>query len=328
MFSTIKTVLSKIFHFQISHREISQQMGPPPEKKKTKLAAASSYVKKKAPKIVAQQVVAAETSSRKVTKKLAPTKKTARNSAGGKQPRVQLQKKIPEVVNPALDALKKLHDDRVAEGRQYWDSLSKVAKKAIFKGAAYGLPGEPVYPVIDRKWIPTLPPPPKSLTRLETPGTRGPVGSEQIECGLCGQVLRDAFDAFDHCLLHNQTHPMKCILPKRLVGEGKWDILAGKHVYKGPERVWNDRASLLEAGQSLGQVDDDVGEYLSCGFWAGTRATMNAHVNRKHFLADQPMTMQALALLVPFMYHTIRTPIPAVPEHPYYIWLEKIFSIF
>ena len=232
-------------------------------------------------------------------------KKTARQDTGGAAPRKKLKAK--KKLTPAQKKFKALIEARVTEARDWWDGLSETLKEMIYSGSAYGKEGNPNFPVIDADWIPCLPPRPKSLSRTETPGSRGPAASAPIECGLCGVVLRDMFDGHDHMMLHNQTHPVHCILPRG-------DFFGGSD-------YWVYTNGEIDYGKSLGstEVDEKYDDgYDNCDYYAATRATLLSHTRTKHTIGGKVLTMAALELLVPFLYHKIRKPVPAVSAHPYH----------
>lgn len=265
----------------------------PPSKKRRKAEKKKVYAKKKAEKAAV------------LKQKVRPVKKTARQDKSGVAPRKKLKTK--KSLTPAQKKFKEKIEARVAEAREWWDGLTDSFKETVYSGSAYGKEGNPSFPVIDSDWIPSLPPKPKSLSRAETPGSRGPTASDPIECGLCGLVLRDMFDGHDHMMLHQQTHPVNCILPRG-------DFFGGSDFW-----VYTDGE--IDYGKSLGatEVDDSYPDgYDNCDYWAATRATLLSHTRTKHTIGGKVLTMAALELLVPFLYHQIRKPVPAVPAHPFH----------
>ena len=281
-------------------------------------AAKKSLAAKKAPP-AKKTPAAKKTTIAKKTTMSARSLKNARNAPDGKQPRRQLVSKSRPTTHSWSDKDSSDLDTRVAEARKWWDALSTAEKRVIMESNDFGKERNCYFPV--DSCLPKCPPPPKRLTREETPGTRGPARASQIVCGWCDLELANQYDAFDHYLMEVQTHAVRCCLP---VG------------------------NLFGTGESVGTNE---GEYKVCGKYFATRSAQRKHVNRCHFAGYEvvadipevscdddsifgvafsndsedepprikiPLTLTKLETLVPFLHEQLLTPVPTHPQVPYY----------
>ena len=264
-------------------------------------------------------IASKKTPATKKSTKSARSMKNARNAPDGKQPRKQLVSKSGSTSRSWSNKDAGDLDVRVAEARKWWNALPASAKLAIMESNDFGKERNCYFPV--DSCLPTCPPPPKRLTRDETPGTRGPAHASPIVCGWCDLTLANQYDAFDHYLMEVQTHALQCCLPVgNLFGDG------------------------FEIGRN-------EGEYKVCGKYFATRSAQRKHVNRCHFagyeavadipevLSDDgsvfgvtfsnasedepprvkiPLTLTLLETLVPCLHGKLITPVPTDPKVPYY----------
>ena len=209
------------------------------------------------------------------------SKQTGKRSANVLAPRKQLVRK--QLVKKAT---KKQQLDRVSECREWWDELRQSQRDVFYRDNAFGYEGHRHYPV--DTLIPLQPPPPRTgrLSRLLTPGTRGPAKYNPIVCGWCDLTLANMYDAFDHNLMERQTHALQCCLPKGIVDVRRLPI----------------------------------NEYEECGTWFATRASQRSHVGNIH-----GVKLTALKSEDPAFYRRLLLPLPCHPDFPYYCIVQKSY---